>query len=72
MKANFTAGFADARLEEGRAPMVAKLHTGDTVVEFETSFLKKHAWPLHRFLSALARGKSPKEAFTYGFGHHSK
>ena len=50
MRANFTTGFADARLEEGRAPMVAKLHTGDTVVEFETSFLKKHAWHLHMVL----------------------
>ena len=71
MRANFTKGLADARLEEGRAPMVAKLDTGDTIVEFETSFLKEHAWPVHRFLSALASGKSPKEAFTYGFGHHS-
>ncbi len=72
MKASFTKGFADARLEEGRAPLVAKLDTGETIVEFETSFPKEHAWPIHRFLSAMASGKSPKEAFEYAFGHHSK
>ena len=72
MKASFTKGFADARLQEGRAPLVAKLDTGDTVVEFETSFPLKYAWQIHRFLSAMATDNSPKEAFEYAFGHHSK
>ena len=72
MKASFTKGFADERLKEGRAPMVAKLDTGDTVIEFETSFVKSHAWPVNRFLSALASGKSPEEAFEYGFGNRKQ
>jgi hypothetical protein len=70
MRASFTKGFADEKLKEGRAPMVAKLDTGETIVEFETSFPKEHAWPIHRFLSAMASGKSPKEALQNAFGNH--
>lgn len=67
-KASFTKGFAKARLDEGRAPMVGRLLTGDTTIEFETSFRQDRAWAVHNFLASLARNEvSPKEAFEKAF-----
>lgn len=68
MKASFSKGFANEKLAEGRSPMVAKLDTGDTVVEFEMSFRKDRSWKLYHFLIALANDDvSPKEAFLEAF-----
>jgi len=43
-KATFTAEFAKEKLSEGRAPMVARLVTGDTIIDFETSFPRDSIW----------------------------
>lgn len=67
-KASFSKGFANEKLSEGRAPMVAKLNTGDTIVEFETSFPADRAWPLYAFIQKLAdKSKSPNKAFAEAF-----
>jgi hypothetical protein len=67
-KATFTKGFANERLAEGRAPMVARLCTGDTVIDFETSFPKERAWKVYNFLVSVAREEvSPKDAFEKAF-----
>jgi hypothetical protein len=69
MKASFTAGFAKQKLAEGRAPMVAKFDTGDTIIELETSFPKDRAWKLYRFISGVAdQDKNPEDVFKETFG----
>ena len=71
-KATFTKGFANERLAEGRAPMVARLCTGDTIIDFETSFPKERAWNVYNFLANIAREDvSPKDAFEKAFNETS-
>ena len=68
-KASFSAGYAKMKLALGRSPMVARLHTGDTIVEFETSFPKDRAWLIYQFLQKMADEKtSPVDAFNETFG----
>lgn len=68
MKASFSCGFEKAKLAEGRSPIVAKINTGDTVVEFEMSFQKERSWRLYHFMIALADDDiSPEEAFKEAF-----
>lgn len=68
-KASFTKGFAQERLAEGRAPMVARIDTGDTIIDFETSFPRERAWNVYNLLAKLAdEDITPKEAFDKTFG----
>lgn len=68
MKASFSKGFAKEKIDEGRSPMVAKLDTGGTVIEFETSFRQDRSWKMYHFLIALANDDvSPEEAFKEAF-----
>lgn len=70
-KASFTKGFAAQKLAEGRAPMVARLNTGDTIIELETSFPIGRAWDLYRFLNQLSHESvTPQQAFDETFGNH--
>lgn len=67
-KASFTKGFAAQKLSEGRAPMVARLNTGDTVIDFEMSFPIGRAWQVYRFLNQIAHESvTPDEAFKEAF-----
>lgn len=52
-KSSFTAGFAKARLAEGRAPMVAKIDTGRTTIEMEMSCMQDRATIVHKFLTHI-------------------
>ncbi len=68
-KASFSSGFAKEKLSEGRAPMVARINTGETIIDFETSFPKERAWKLYNFISYLAdKNISPEDAFKKAFG----
>lgn len=67
-KASFSKGFANEKRSEGRAPMVARLITSDTIIDFETSLPADRAWPLHRFIQLLAdKSTSPEKAFKEAF-----
>ncbi len=71
-KASFSKGFAKEKIAEGRAPMVARLDTGDTIIDFETSFPKDRAWKIYNLLAALAdEDISPKDAFEKAFNKTS-
>lgn len=71
-KASFSKGFAAEKLSEGRAPMVARLNTTDTIIDFETSFPADRAWPLYRFIHLLAdKSQSPEKAFKEAFTSHA-
>ena len=48
--------------------MVGKINTGETTIEFETSFPKDRAWKIYRFIQGLANEDvSPKESFERAF-----
>jgi hypothetical protein len=67
-KTSFSKGYAKEMLSKGRAPMVSKIDTGETIIHFETSFKQDRAWKIYHFLIAMADDSvSPKEAFNEAF-----
>lgn len=71
-KSSFSKGFAVEQKANGRAPMVARIDTGGTIIDFETSFPREHAWHVYNFIAKLSESLSPQEAFEKSFGRKSK
>ena len=68
MKASFSKGYAADKLAQGRAPLVGRLNTGDTIVDFEMSFPKERAWQLYNFLIELSdQATTPQKAIDEAF-----
>ncbi len=67
-KAVFTKGFAKERIAEGRSPIIARIDTGETILDLEASFPKDRAWKVFRFISNISDERmTPQEAFDKAF-----